>query len=119
MEKSVSLRGPAFLIAGMCLALLMFTSGPANAGVMEKAAQKCVNSINKGAQGVARALGKDTVACIKDGGRESLSGTIEECITFDPEGRVAEAISLLIFSHSRWTGLSREGQVDSTAKGAG
>jgi cysteine-rich repeat protein len=68
-----------------CSAICLFES-------LSKEDQKCVNSINKGAAKVARAQGGDNTACIKDGGKGKLTGTIEECITSDPKGKVQKAI---------------------------
>jgi cysteine-rich repeat protein len=60
---------------------------------LNKAQQKCVNSINKGAAKVGKAQAGDNTACIKDGGKGKLTGTIEDCITSDPKGKVQKAIS--------------------------
>jgi hypothetical protein len=61
----------------------------------DKAAQKCVNSINKGAAKVAKAQAGDNAKCIKNGGKGKLTpgpSPIEECITSDPKGKVQKAI---------------------------
>jgi hypothetical protein len=60
-------------------------------GPLGKQDQKCVNSINKGAAKVAKAQAGDNVACIKNGGKGKLSGTVENCITSDPKGKVNKA----------------------------
>jgi hypothetical protein len=77
----------------MCLALFVFASGQANADPLSKAAQKCVNSINKGAAKVGKAQDGDNTACVKNAGKSKLTGTAEDCITSDPKGKVAKAIS--------------------------
>ena len=58
---------------------------------LSKGEAKCVNTTNKGAQKVASAQGKDIAACIKDGAKENLVGTIEACLTSDPKGKVDKA----------------------------
>jgi hypothetical protein len=58
----------------------------------DKAQQKCMNSINKGAAKVAKAQAGDNASCIKNGGKGKLGGqTVDECITSDPKGKVAKA----------------------------
>jgi hypothetical protein len=74
------------------LAVFMFSHGAANAA-LEKADQKCVNSINKGAAKVAATQGKENAACIKNGGKGKLTTpTVEECLTDDPKNKVSGAI---------------------------
>ena len=87
MERSVSLRGLAFLIAGMCLALFMFS------GVATADDDKCVNTANKNMAKVAKAISGDIAKCIKDGGSGKLppGQSIENCITSDPKGKVQKA----------------------------
>jgi cysteine-rich repeat protein len=60
---------------------------------LDKAQQKCVNSINKGAAKVAKAQGGNNSACIKSGGKGKLTGTIEQCIVPGPKGKVQKAIA--------------------------
>jgi hypothetical protein len=65
-------------------------------GVAYSATQgaKCANSINKGASKVAKAYAGDAAACIKNAGKGKLgTQTVEECITSDPKGKVAKAVS--------------------------
>jgi hypothetical protein len=47
MERAISLWGPAFLIAGLCLALFMYS------GVASADHDRCVNTVNKNAAKVA------------------------------------------------------------------
>jgi len=61
-------------------------SSPAN-----KDQQKCINTLNGNFAKVAKAQGKDICKCIKDGAKEKLIGTIEDCITADTAGKVAKA----------------------------
>ncbi len=81
----------AFIIAGMSTALLMF-SGVASAQEIPKEDTKCINSINKGAAKVAKAQAGDNNACVKDYGKEKV-GSAASCVTSDPKGKVAKAIS--------------------------
>ena len=93
MQAQIYLRGIAAMIG---TALLLF-SGAASAQI-EKADQKCINSINKGAAKVAKAQAGDNAACVKNGGKGKTvklgpGGTIEACLTSDVRRKVAGAIS--------------------------
>ncbi len=59
--------------------------------VEEKDQQKCIVGLNKNMAKVAKAQGKDICACIKDGSKDKLGGTIEDCTTADAKGKVAKA----------------------------
>ncbi|TDI96692.1 MAG: hypothetical protein E2O73_12630, partial [Deltaproteobacteria bacterium] len=61
MQARVQSQGFAFIIAGMCTALLTF-SGVASAQIPKKPDQKCINNINKGAAKVAKAQAGDNNA---------------------------------------------------------
>ncbi len=87
MQLQIRSRGIA-AVAGT--ALLVF-SGVASAQ-LDKQETKCANSINKGAAKVAKAQAGHNAACIKDGGKGRLSGTIEDCLVSDPKGKVSKAI---------------------------
>jgi hypothetical protein len=86
MRKSIFLRVPAFFIAGVSLGLFLLAHGVASADD-----DKCVNTANKKIAKVAKAMSGDIAKCIKDGGNNKLTGTIEECITSDPKGKVKKA----------------------------
>jgi hypothetical protein len=92
MQRRVYLRGPTFLIAGICLALVL--SGVAHAQA-PKQDQKCANSINKGAAKLAKAYAGDAAACIKNAGKGKLppGQTPTQCLTADNKGKVAKAKS--------------------------
>jgi hypothetical protein len=71
------------------------TCGVVDGGLLTKADQKCVNSINKGAAKVAKAQAGDNAACIKNGGKGKLTpgpSPIEDCIASDPKKKVQKAI---------------------------
>ncbi len=87
MQARVHFHGIAALIG---TALLTF-AGVASAQ-LNKQETKCANSINKGAAKVAKAQAGDNSACIKDYGRGKIPSA-EACITSDPKGKVAKAIS--------------------------
>ena len=89
MQARLHLHGIAALIG---TALLTF-SGFASAQGLTKDQQKCLNAANANAAKIVKAQGKDICSCIKDGAKLKLSGTIEECITSDPKGKVAKAKS--------------------------
>jgi len=90
MQVRLQPQGFGFIIAGLCTALLMF-SGVASAQ-LDKQETKCANSINKGAAKVAKAQAGDNNACIKNYGKGKILSA-EDCITSDPKGKVAKAIS--------------------------
>jgi hypothetical protein len=55
--------------------------------------QNCINELNKGFAKVAKAQGKDIVACVKNGSKGKLGAqSIEECLTADNKGKVAKAV---------------------------
>jgi cysteine-rich repeat protein len=45
--------------------------------------QKCINALNKSLARVARVQGKELCACIKEGAKGELEGTIEDCLMPD------------------------------------
>jgi hypothetical protein len=56
------------------------------------AQQSCINELNKGLAKVAKAQGKDIVACLKNGSKGKLgTQSIEECIKADNKGKVKKA----------------------------
>ena len=63
------------------------------ATALENDEQKCLNAANKGAAKIVKAQGKDICDCIKNGSKGKLTGTIEDCLTSDPKGKVAKAKS--------------------------
>ena len=91
MRAQIHYPALAFLLIGMCTALLMF-SGVASAQELNKDQQKCINALNKNLQKVASKQGKEICTCIKDGSKGKLgSQTIEECLTADNDGKVKKA----------------------------
>jgi len=87
MQARVHFHGIAAFLG---TALLIF-AGVASAQ-LDKQETKCANSINKGAAKVAKAQAGDNSACIKDYGKRKILSA-EACITSDPKGKVAKAIS--------------------------
>jgi hypothetical protein len=54
--------------------------------------QNCINELNKGLAKVAKAQGKNIVACLKNGSKGRLGvQTIEACLTADSKRKVAKA----------------------------
>jgi hypothetical protein len=84
--RQFELRQAAAIATGVCLALCVLAHGVASADDA-----KCVNTVNKNAAKVAKAQGKDNAKCLKDAGGGKLTGTIENCITSDPKGKVKKA----------------------------
>ncbi len=72
MRGLSQLRRPAFLIVGLCTALLMFSGVASAQQIPKKPDQKCINNINKGAAKVAKAQAGDNNACVKDYGKEKI-----------------------------------------------
>jgi hypothetical protein len=68
-------------------------------GPLAKQEQKCVNSINKGAAKLAKALAGDAAACIKNAGKGRTDklgqgcSTASCCLTADAKGKVAKTKS--------------------------
>ena len=87
----------ALISAAMLLASITLVPPHARAlddpnGVLSKAEQKCVVTINKNVAAVAKAQGKTICGCIKDGAKGKLAGlTIEQCLTADNKGKVEKA----------------------------
>ena len=50
--------------------------------------QKCINNLNKGAAKVMKRQGGEILSCLKNASRETLLGTLEECLTDDIKGKV-------------------------------
>lgn len=55
--------------------------------------QKCTVAMNKALLKVATTRGKGMGACIADGSKGTLAGTIESCLTADADGKVAKAVA--------------------------
>ncbi len=87
----MSVRHPQSLL-WLALGLLLLLPASANAMLPKKPDQKCIISINRGAAKVAKAQDGDNNACVKDYGKEK-NGSAAACVTSDPRGKVAEAIS--------------------------
>jgi hypothetical protein len=66
-----------------------------SSGVASADEATCVNTVNKNAAKVAKAQSKDIAKCIKDGGNNKLTGTIEQCITSDRKDKVDKAAGKL------------------------
>ena len=79
-----------FLALVLVVPLFMF-SGIASAQLSLNE-RNCVNQASKKSCRIAKAQGKDISACIEDGAKGRLTGTIEECITSDPKGKVLKAM---------------------------
>ena len=92
MPTCIRLPGRTLWLAAL-LAFLICSPEQASAQTLSKDEQKCVNTANKNAQKVASAQGKDIAACIKNGAKGKLTGTIEACVTSDPKGKVGKAES--------------------------
>jgi pimeloyl-ACP methyl ester carboxylesterase len=89
--QSVAINMPNWASSDHVISVILQPFTQASAA-LDKQDQKCVNSINKGAAKIAKAHAGDNSACIKDGSKGKLTGTIEECITSDPKGKVQKAI---------------------------
>lgn len=89
-RSSICARDLAFLIAATVLILFLLSHGRASA---DDAA--CANTANKWAAKVAKVQASNSAKCIKDSGKNKLSGTIEECLSSDPKGKVGKAAGKL------------------------
>ncbi len=102
MRHQRKLAGPMLAVPAIVLMLGILTSGAASGACPEqppfqegcplfKEEQKCIVLINKQFANVSKTQGKGICACIKDRGRGRLTGTVEECLTADRNGKVAKA----------------------------
>ncbi len=67
-----------------------------------KEQQGCINALNKSFAGVAKSQGKYVCGCIKDGAKDKLPGTIEECLLPDvSDGKVAKAVQKALSAESK------------------
>ena len=85
-------RSRGFFVAGLfagSLGLLFAYAG--DAAALSKDDAKCVNAMNKNLAKVASTMGKDVSACIKNFGKQKLTGTAEDCLSADVKGKVAKA----------------------------
>ncbi|TDJ08736.1 MAG: hypothetical protein E2O71_03900 [Deltaproteobacteria bacterium] len=92
----------------MFLALLLLAPTPVWALEQVKSQQKCINQVNKNFAKVASAQGKEICDCIKRGSKDSLEGTIEECMTADAKGKVEKAQQKTLSKESKSCGTTPE-----------
>jgi len=72
------------------------------ASVQTKEQQGCINALNKSFARVAKSQGKYVCGCIKDGAKDKLPGTIEECLLPDViDGQVAKAVQKALSAESK------------------
>lgn len=90
MRTSLFFKGQLIWGAAL-LAAFMLSHGAASAVEQEKGQQKCINALNKGAASVMKSMGGDIGSCLKTVTKGQLTGTIEDCITSDPKGKVSKA----------------------------
>ena len=91
MRNRIARRGCISLTGGILLGALLLPWGQAYGLPQSKPKQSCINELNKNLAKVAKVQSKDICACIKDGSKGKLSGTIEDCLTSDPKGKVLKA----------------------------
>ena len=70
--------------------VLALIAGPTSAfgQPQSKEQEKCINKINSAGAKVAQAQGKENVSCLKNAGKNKLSGTAQDCLTLDPKQKV-------------------------------
>ncbi|MCH6562793.1 MAG: hypothetical protein IH800_10310 [Myxococcales bacterium] len=95
-------------MAGVFLALLALAPTPVWALEQNKDQRRCINQVNKNFAKVASAQGKEICDCIKRGSKESLAGTIEECMTADAKGKVEKAQQKTLSKESKSCGTTPE-----------
>ncbi len=72
------------------------------ASVQAKDQQSCINALNKSFARVSKAQGKYLCGCIKDGAKDKLPGTIEECLLPAViDGQVAKAVQKALSAESK------------------
>jgi hypothetical protein len=68
---------------------LLLVSAPAAFGQVQSTAQQnCITKLNKDGAAVAGAQGKENVACVKNAGKNKLTGTAQACLTADAKSKV-------------------------------
>jgi hypothetical protein len=70
------------------LGMLCLVAAPAFGQAQNKDQQRCINKLNKDGAAVAKAQGKENVACLKSAGKNTLVGTAQGCLTLDPKLKV-------------------------------
>src|SRR5262245_45723146 len=73
--------------------LLALAAGRATGQPQTKDQRKCTGAMNEALRLIASRAGKSAAACIKDGSKEELDGTVEACLTADRGGKVGEAVA--------------------------
>jgi hypothetical protein len=79
---------PATWIAAIAVDVAA-ASAPAFAQTSEQ--EKCINLLNKQAGKVAKAQGKENLACVKGAGRGKLIGSAQDCLRADGKNKVGKA----------------------------
>ncbi|MDX2169597.1 MAG: hypothetical protein SF182_21185 [Deltaproteobacteria bacterium] len=82
--------------AGRLAVGLLLVAASASAQ-LDAAQQKCVNTLNQDAAKLAKAQGKDNLACLKaaGGGKLASGQTADECLLADNKGKIAAARAAL------------------------
>ena len=63
--------------------------------------QACLNTVNKDGAAVAKEQGKANIACVKGGGKGTLIGTAQACLTADAKGKVAKRKSKTVADETK------------------
>src|SRR5215813_4301502 len=92
----------------VCLTIIggLLCGGPCSAAA-QIADAKCADKANNFARKVSAAQGKAVRGCIKDQGKGALQGTVEACLTADPDQKVQgkeDKVSALFAADGACTG---------------
>lgn len=80
-------------------AVLALGSSPAFA-VLTADQAACVNTVSVYSRAVSTVQSKANSACVKAAGKDKLTGTVADCLTADPRGKLTNAKEMLLFEES-------------------
>lgn len=91
-------------IASAVLAVLLssLTAFTAHGQPQSRAQQACLNRLNKAGANVGKQQAKENSACLRDAGNGKLSGTAQDCLTADLEGRVQKKKDKTVAEHAKY-----------------
>jgi hypothetical protein len=86
-------RSATALVAGGSAFVLLLVLGPSvvRAQQQTKEQQRCINTMNKSGQKVLATQGKENSSCVKNAGKNKLSGTAQDCLIADPKLKLSKA----------------------------
>ena len=77
----------------VAIAIVLSSVSPAFAAVQDRGQQSCLNTLNLDGAKVGEQQGKQILACLKSGGKGTLTTSAEACVASASEGKLAEALA--------------------------